>query len=233
MSNEDSQLALSLEFFSSRDKREVLLVSNIEEQFSTDFTEVIETSPLAVPEGSPEWFVHVRRIEMSGYKLTNINVICYKSRPQTGVPKHKPGIVTKNNPLVSGSSTEYFAVLGNIIVRSVEEPKFPPSSSWLVQTPHVRRTTSPDGTRTLDVHITWELKDNGSGWVAFERYNMYVMEIATEDENPLAKLQNVPKYIGVAHVKAFYALNLAIPSSISSFKFIIQVCGVDGTIGKK
>ncbi|XP_008454832.3 cytosolic endo-beta-N-acetylglucosaminidase 1-like [Cucumis melo] len=231
MSNEDSQLALSLEFFSSTDKREVLLVSNIKEQFSTDFTEVIETSPLAVPGRSPDWFVHVGRILMSGYRLTNINVVCYRSKPQTGVPKHKPGVVMKNHPLVS-SSSEYFARLGNIIVRSVDEPNFPPPSSWLVRTPHVRRTTDPDGTRTLDVHITWELKDNSSDWVVFERYNMYVMEIAKEDKNPLAKLQNVPKYVGVAHVKAFYASNIAIPSGISGFKFIIQVCGVDGSIQK-
>ncbi|XP_038877781.1 LOW QUALITY PROTEIN: cytosolic endo-beta-N-acetylglucosaminidase 1-like [Benincasa hispida] len=228
-SNGDSQLGLLLEFFSSTDKRKVLLASSNEKQFSTDFSEVIETTPVEVPGLSPDWFVYMGRIQMSGYKLTNINVVCYRSSSKTSALKHKCGVVGKNNSLNCSSSSDYFAVLGNVIVRSVEEPDLPPPSSWLVKSPYVRRTTSADGTRTLDIHIVWELKDSSSDKV-FERYNVYVMEVVEEGNNPLAKLHNVPKYLGVAHVKAFYASNLAIPSGISGFKFIIQVCGVDGSV---
>lgn len=229
MSNGDSQLGLSLELFSSTNKRKVLLASSTEKQFSSDYSEVIETTPLKVPGLHTDWFVHVGRIQMNGYKLTNINVVCYRSSPETGTPIHKSGVVGKSNTLDCNSLSEYFAVFGNIIVRSVEEPDLPPSSSWLVESPYVRRTTSPGGTKTLDVHIIWKLKDSCSDKV-FERYNVYVMEVAEEGKNLLRKLQNVPKYFGMAHVKAFYVSTLPVPSSTSGFKFIIQVCGVDGSV---
>lgn len=227
-SNGDSQLGLSLEFLSSTNKRKLLLTSSIQKRFSNDFSEVIETTPLEVPGLSPDWFVQVGRFQINGYKLTNINILCYRSSLKTEEPKFKSRLVDKNNTLDHESSSKYFAVLGNITLQSHEEPDLPPYKSWLVESPYIKWTPSPEGTRILDIKITWKLKDS-SNHTMVEHYNVYVVKVAENCENCPGELQNVPEYLGVAHVEAFYVSNLAVPSSTSGLKFMIQVCGVDGS----
>lgn len=230
-SNGDSQIGLSLEFLSSTNKRKLLLASNIEKQFSNDFSEVIKTTPHKVPGLSPDWFLQVASIQKNGYKLTNINILCYRSSPGTGEPKHKSRRVGKHNTLDHDALFEYFAVLGNITLRSVKEPDLPPHSSWLVESQYIKWSPGPEGTKILDIKIIWKLRDRSSHMV-FEHYNIYVIKVTKKGENRLGEFQNVPQYLGVAHVEVFYVSNLAVPSSTSGLKFIIQVCGVDGSSQK-
>lgn len=128
--------------------------------------------------------------------------------------------------------SEYFAVLGNFALRSSDEQRdLPPYDSWLVESQFIKWTPGPEGTQTLDIKIIWKLKDDSSDTV-FDHYNVYVVKVAEKGENRHGGLPNVPEYLGVAHVEAFYVSNLAVPSSTSSLKFIIQVCGVDGSSQK-
>lgn len=197
-------------------------------QFSNDFSEVIETTTLEAPRISPHWSVQVGCIQMNGYKLTNINILCYRSSLEINEPKYISELVDKNNTLDCSSPSKYFAVLGNITLRACEEPDLPPNASWIVESPYIKWTPSPEGTRTLDIKITWKLKDSCNHTV-IDHYNVYVVKVAEGCNSHLDKLQNVPEYLGVAHVEAFYVSNLAVPSSTSCLKFTIQVCGVDGS----
>ncbi|XP_022957025.1 cytosolic endo-beta-N-acetylglucosaminidase 1-like [Cucurbita moschata] len=226
--NGDSQLGLSLEFLSSTNKRKLLLAPSTKKKFSNDFSEVIETTPLELPGLSPDWFVQAGSIQMNGYKLTNINILCYRSSHENDEPSHKSGLVDKNNAPDGNSSSEYFAMLGNITLRSHEEPDLPPYNSWLIEGQYIKWTPSPEGTRTLDIKIVWKLKDSRSHTV-YEHYNIYVIKVGEKGENRLGELHNVAEYLGVTHVEAFYVSNLAVPSSTSGLKFMIQVCGVDGS----
>ncbi|XP_004148185.2 cytosolic endo-beta-N-acetylglucosaminidase 1 isoform X2 [Cucumis sativus] len=225
--NGDSQVGLSLEFLSNTNKRKLLLTSSIQKQFSNDFSEVIETTPLEAPRISPHWSVQVGRIQMNGYKLTNINILCYRSSLETTEPKYTSEL-DKNNTLDRNSSSKYFAVLGSITLRTCEEPDLPPSDSWIVESPYTKWTPSPEGTRTLDIKITWKLKDS-SNHTVMDHYNVYVVKVAEGCKSHVDEIQNVPEYLGVAHVEAFYVSNLAVHSSTSRLKFMIQVCGVDGS----
>ncbi|KAG8644856.1 hypothetical protein MANES_10G008500v8 [Manihot esculenta] len=137
-----------------------------------------------------------------------------------------------NNDTSAQVSSEYFAVLGHITIKtSKENPVFPPSSSWLVEGQYIKLSSGSQGSKKLSVKITWKLKD-GSKFQS-SKYNIYVEKLAkTATGNSGGRVEDIQEYIGVAYVEAFYVYDLAIPSNITSLKFIVQVCGVDGACQK-
>ncbi|GFP86568.1 cytosolic endo-beta-n-acetylglucosaminidase [Phtheirospermum japonicum] len=115
---------------------------------------------------------------------------------------------------------QYYAILGDIkFTKSGEITTFPPSASWLVDGQFISWASGPNGSKLLSVKITWKLKDGSAD--AFTKYNVYV-----------SKLTRARDYVGVALVKTFYVSNLEVASSVSSLKFVIQVCGLDGSCQK-
>ncbi|KAL1348242.1 hypothetical protein HN51_024215 [Arachis hypogaea] len=159
---------------------------------------------------STEWIMHEFTIDMNGYTLTEIRAMCYRQDHELTLNSRRLG-----HDLV----TDYSAILGHVTITPSEyKPSFPISNSWLVNGEYIDLKSSPKGdSKLLSVKISWKLKEE-KDYSVFSHYNVYM-----ENES------KVKEYIGVAHVNSFYVSELEVPSATSSFKFIIQVCNVDGT----
>lgn len=217
----DSQLGLSLQFSSTMNKSmSILLASQEIYQFSSKFSQVITTRPHEKPGNSPGWVIQEASIAMNGYKLTEIHAVCYRSKPEF----NKPG--PAHNPV------KYFAVLGHITIKNSEKKSgFPPSSSWLVEAQFIKWTSVSRGSKTLSVKLIWKLKDGTD--TVFPNYNIYAKKLAKQVVSDRdGSLEDVPKYLGMAHVETFYVSDLSVPCETSSLKFVVQVCAADGTCQK-
>jgi len=108
------------------------------------------------------------------------------------------------------------------------KPDFPVSTAWLVDGEFINWISDPLDSRILSVKISWKLKKGKKD--VFQHYNVYVEKLPKlEDGNQSTRLEHVQEYLGVAHVNCYYVSEIKVPPSISSLKFIIQVCGFDGT----
>lgn len=68
---------------------------------------------------------------------------------------------------------------------------------------------------------------------SFLRYYIYVENAAPKtDGKQESKLEDRVKYLGVAHVQAFYVSEIDIPLGVTSLKFVIQACAADGAFKK-
>ncbi|KAK9913782.1 hypothetical protein M0R45_037591 [Rubus argutus] len=223
-SDNNSRLGLFLNFVSTLNEiKSVLLVSWNSNQFSSKFSTVIRTCQLEKPGTAPGWVIEESIIRMKGYRLTEIHAVCYKSKPEFDerIPKSKSSQDTSRTQ----NSTEYYAVLGHISIKTCgQNSEFPPSDSWLVEGQYIQWTTGSKDGKSLSLKITWKLKDGNDS--AFSTYNIYVEKLAE------GKPKEEHSYLGVARVEAFYVHNMAVPSDTSSIKFIIQVCGGDGSVQK-
>ncbi|KAL1307977.1 hypothetical protein HN51_049888 [Arachis hypogaea] len=159
---------------------------------------------------STEWIMHEFTIDMNGYTLTEIRAMCYRQDHE---------LTLNSRRLDHDLVTDYSAILGHVTITPSEyKPSFPVSNSWLVNGEYIDLKSSPKGdSKLLSVKISWKLKEE-KDYSVFSHYNVYM-----ENES------KVKEYIGVAHVNSFYVSELEVPSATSSFKFIIQVCNVDGT----
>ncbi|KAK4273731.1 hypothetical protein QN277_017070 [Acacia crassicarpa] len=219
-SDSNSSLALALEFTSIANERTSVLVTSQEmNQLSNKFNKVLMTRELKGV--SPEWVVHEGTITMNGYKLTEILAVCYRSEPQFNVPRLKSRSYGPDNAV--GSSTNYFAVLGHITVKSsAHNSDFPVSTSWLVGAEYIKWTSDSEGSKTLSLKLLWELKDGRN--YEFLNYKVYVEKLSGQTERV-----REPEYLGIAQVNCYYVSDLKIPSVVSRVKFIIQACSDDGT----
>ncbi|OVA02795.1 hypothetical protein BVC80_9093g151 [Macleaya cordata] len=111
----------------------------------------------------------------------------------------------------------------NISCQAFQFVKDDQTNSWVVKGEYISWTNTGSGdSKSLSIKIFWRLdKEDGS---LFSKYNIYVSKIAAVD----GKTEEANQYLGVARVKAFYVPDLVVPAGISSLKFIIQVCGIDG-----
>ncbi|KAM5556757.1 cytosolic endo-beta-N-acetylglucosaminidase 1 [Rosa sericea] len=222
-SENNSRLGLFLNFVSTLNKKKsVLLVSWNSNQFSSKFSTVIRTRQLERPGTAPGWVIEESSIRMKGYRLTDIHAVCYRSKPEFDekIPKSK----TSQDNSCAHNSTEYYAVLGHISMKSCgQNSNFPPSDSWLVEGQFIQWTTGSEDSKYLSLKIAWKLKDGNDS--AYSTYNIYVEKLA--EGKPRGH-----SYLGVARVEAFYVYDLAVPSDTSTIKFIIQVCGGDGSSQK-
>ncbi|KAM4093719.1 hypothetical protein ACB094_06G139600 [Castanea mollissima] len=217
----DSQLGLSLQFSSTMNKSmSILLASQEIYQFSSKFSQVITTRPHEKPGNSPGWVIQEASIAMNGYTLTEIYAVCYRSKPKFNKPR------PAHNPV------KYFAVLGHITIKNSEKKSgFPPSSSWIVEAQFIKWASVSQGSKTLSVKLIWKLKDGTD--TVFPNYNIYAKKLAKQVvSDQYGSLEDVPKYLGTAHVEAFYVSDLSVPCETSSLKFIVQVCAADGTCQK-
>lgn len=216
-SDSNSSLGLKLEFTSTGEGRRasILLASREVNNFSDKFSKVIMTRER---KGfSSGWVINEGVVAMSGYTLREIHAVCYRSD-------------SNDNDGTVASPSEYFALLGHITIKSVDyKSDFPLSSSWLVDGSCIKWTSDPLGSKTLDVKISWKLKHENS--YLFLKFNVYLVKLSKQaGGNPGTTLEDVKEYLGVAQVSCFYVSDLKVSSDTSTLKFIIQVCGVDGTI---
>ncbi|KAJ9160381.1 hypothetical protein P3X46_025788 [Hevea brasiliensis] len=227
-----SLLGLSLQFSSTLNERISVLIAPWEtNQLSNKFSQVIVPNRVNKQELAPGWVIQESSIEMNGYTLTEIHAVCYRPKPEIGKLSLEHKSDGHNDKLAQGPS-EYFAVLGHITIKtSKDNPVFPPSSSWLVEGQYIKWSSGSQGSKSLSVKIAWKLKD-GSNFQS-SKYNIYVEKLAkTTVGNSGGRVEGIQEYIGVAYVEAFYVYDLSIPSTTTTLKFIIQVCGVDGASQK-
>ncbi|KAF7816514.1 cytosolic endo-beta-N-acetylglucosaminidase 1 [Senna tora] len=220
-SDSNSSLGLALEFTSStKERTSVLLTSQEKNIFSSKFSKVLITRELKGL--SSEWVVYEGSIAMNGYILKEIHAVCYRSDLPFNEPRLKSRSYGPDSAVAS--STDYFAVLGQMTIKtSAYKPDFPESTSWLVDGKYIKWTSDPQGSKTLSLKLAWNLKD-GKNHV-FPNYKVYVKKVLKQADS----VPPVPEYIGVAQVNCFYVSDLKIPSDTSSIKFIIQVSSIDGT----
>lgn len=222
-SDGDSLLGLSLDFSSVGNGRaSVFLASHGDavltmNQFSSKYSKVIMPHRVTKLE-SIEWILQENAVAMPGHTLTEIRAVCYKLKPEIDEAHSIDHRKKKSG---------YHAILGHL---SVQTPGhnviFPPSSSWLVDCESIKWESG--SVRVVSITILWRLKD-GNDLSEFQNYRIYVEKISEADANLAGNHQGQQEYLGLAQVEAFYVSELPVPSGTTSLKFIIQVCGVDGT----
>ncbi|KAJ8432960.1 hypothetical protein Cgig2_032792 [Carnegiea gigantea] len=222
-SDGDSLLGLSLDFSSIGNGRasvflashgDALLTMN---QFSSKYSKVIMPHRVTKLE-SIEWILQENAVAMPGHTLTEIRAVCYKLKPEIDEAHSIDHRKKKSG---------YHAILGHLSVQTPgQNVIFPPSSSWLVDCESIKWESS--SVRVVSITILWRLKD-GNDLSKFENYRIYVEKISEADANLAGNHRGQQEYLGLAQVEAFYVAELPVPSGTTSLKFIIQVCGVDGT----
>lgn len=218
-SNGNSSLGLKLVFTSNNDeKNEVLLTSGEVNNLSSKFNKVITTRE---HKGfSPGWVINESAIAMNRYTLNEIHAVCYRSNSSLSDCKD----------CTVASPSDYYALLGHVTIKNSDyKSDFPVSSSWLVDGKYIKWTSGSEGSKTLNIKISWTLKD-GKNYLSL-KYNIYLAKLSKQaGGDPGTTLEPVKEYLGVAQVNCFYVSDLEVTSDTSSLKFIIQVCSVDGTI---
>ncbi|KAK9159180.1 hypothetical protein Scep_005754 [Stephania cephalantha] len=216
-----SLLGLSLKFISEgNNETSFLLASSDTDQFADEFDKVImpheaENLKNDVVPKAPGWIIQESSILMKDQTLTEIRILCYK-------PKHQ----LEDNESAQDTS-DYYASLGHITIRrSSQNPIFPSANSWVVNGQNISWSSGSQGTKTLSIKIVWSLV--GRDDKLFSGYNIYVDKVKSNVDGAPEKIGET-QYLGVARVKAFYVTKLVVPAGISSLRFIIQVCGADGT----
>ncbi|KAL2227380.1 UNVERIFIED_CONTAM: Cytosolic endo-beta-N-acetylglucosaminidase 1, partial [Sesamum indicum] len=229
-SSRNSLLGLALVLLSATDERKSVLLAVsgntllTMNQFSSHYTTVIMPRRVTKAEGESKWILQESRLDMAGHKLKEIRAVCYRSKLEKSAE-------AVSNTLSDGPS-EYYAILGDIkITTAGDNSKFPPSDSWLVDGQFVSWTAGSQGSKLLSVQIVWQLKVGNTD--PFPKYNICVDKLtSTSSGNQILMLSEGNKYLGVAVAKTFYVADLEVPSGVSSLKFMIQVCGLDGDCQK-
>ncbi|KAI4306874.1 hypothetical protein L6164_030116 [Bauhinia variegata] len=226
-SDGNSLLGLALEFSSTTNERKSVLFSSQEmNHLPSKFSHIRMTRELKGL--APGWVIHKGTFAMNGYTLTSIYGVCYRSNSylfnKLSLESRSSGHDSTESP-----STDYYVVLGHVTIKTSDyTPNFPASNSWLVDGEYIKWTSGPEGSKALSVKISWKLKDGNNP--AFPNYKIYVQKLSKEaDDKPDAVLGSEQEYLGSAHTSCFYVSDLQLPSGTSSLKFIIQVCGADGT----
>ncbi|XP_015944259.1 cytosolic endo-beta-N-acetylglucosaminidase 1 [Arachis duranensis] len=224
-SDGNSSLGLKLAFTSTTNKREyILLASQPLNNFSGNFSKAIMTDGNKGP--SPGWVINQGTITMNGYTLAEIHAVCYRCDSPTN--KLRWLYSSDSSDSTSASTSDYFAILGHISIQTLEyKSDFPVASSWQVDTKYMKWTPGPQGSKILSLQISWELKDGKNH--QFRSYNVYLVK-SSKQEGTSSRLEHVKEYLGVAQAKCYYVSELKVPSGTYSLKFIIQVCGDDGTL---
>ncbi|XP_057523249.1 cytosolic endo-beta-N-acetylglucosaminidase 1 isoform X1 [Amaranthus tricolor] len=214
----DSLVGILLEFLSTEGEIEsVLLASHGDtlrtmNRFSSKFSKVIMPHRVVKPESSDGWILQETVISMPGYTLTEICAVCYKLRNEW-----------------EEKISEYYAILGHLSIKSPDQNVlFPSSSSWVVECQDVTWKPSTGETKFVSFTMVWKLMDESNS-NEFQKYNIYVEKTSESDEILNVKLQAIPEFLGIALVEAFYVSDLLVPYGVSSLKFTVQVCGLDGS----
>ncbi|KAM7270374.1 hypothetical protein ACFE04_029588 [Oxalis oulophora] len=217
---ENSHLGLALEFSSAMNKSKSVLLANWEtNQASNKFDLVVSPKQVKKSDTAPEWVIQKSSISMNGYTLTEIQIVCYRSKSSK----------LKQISDSQAVSLDFSAVLGHIAIKTPDQHTvFPPLSSWVVDSQYIKWTPGSNDSKTLSVKINWKLNNGDDS--SFLKYNMYIVKQLSKVSRKLGgAIEESPEYLGVAHVKMFYVSDLVVPATTSALKFIIQVCSIDGT----
>ncbi|KAL5974939.1 hypothetical protein ACLOJK_031615 [Asimina triloba] len=234
----NSMLGISLKFSDTNGKASILLAPggstflpthNEINKFSKVITPVEITDPKA-----GGWVIQSSAINMEGFTLTDIQIVCYNKRKPKLRGSTSADDGSDKNITPSTLSSNFSALLGHITIRNSEQNMvFPPASSWDVTSKDESWGSGSQGSKTLSVMIVWHLKDGIVDESVFVQYNVYVENTAKKAVEVASQPIGVSEeFLGLARVQAFYVSDLVVPSGVSSLKFIIQVCGVDGSIQK-
>ncbi|KAK4743173.1 hypothetical protein SAY87_001174 [Trapa incisa] len=215
-----SKIGLHLEFSSPENELNTILLapsstaSNTLSRLLGKFPKVAISHRSSDLEPAPEsgWIIEENSIAVDGSTLTGIHAVCYHDKPD-------------DDELVQTES-EFYAVMGHILIDTPEHhSNFLPASSWVVEGYHVKWGSA----NSLSVKIVWKLKE-GEASLPYHKYNVYVEKMANESEpdSLVGRLRDGLEFIGTAHVAAFYVSELAVPTGISTVRFIIQAWGDDG-----
>ncbi|GMH04183.1 hypothetical protein Nepgr_006022 [Nepenthes gracilis] len=211
----NSLVGLSLSFSSTvNERKEVLLASGgntllTMNQFSCKFSAVIMPHRVTEVKTGKGWTIQEHNISMEGYKLTTIQAVCYKLKPEA-------------DELKTSSTSKFYAALGHLTIKADQSVTFPSSTSWLVEGQLIKwEEDGAEDSKFLSLKVVWKLKD-GNNFVP-QKYIVFVEKISDGSRT------RTREFMGVAAVEAFYVSRLPIPSGTACLKFIIQVWGVDGT----
>ncbi|GLT92927.1 hypothetical protein SLE2022_107370 [Rubroshorea leprosula] len=226
-SEENPLFGLSLKFFSEEYGKESFLLATLTmTDILSKFMEVITPNQVRKPEMARGWVLMDYTIRKSGWTLTEINAVCYKPTAKTS--KQDPDSESSDQDNTSASvAGKYHVLLGHITIKNSEKSLgFLPATSWLLKSETLQNTGSK-----LSLNITWKLKDGEEP--SFLRYHIYVENAATKTHGKQeSQLEDSVKYLGVAHVHAFYVSEIDIPPGVTILKFIIQACAADGAFQK-
>ncbi|KAG9141581.1 hypothetical protein Leryth_023959 [Lithospermum erythrorhizon] len=230
-----SLLGLVLHLSSATNERKkVLLTSDgnsllTMEKFSSQFNHMITPHQVTKLETEPGWTISNFCFAFEEHMLTKISALCYKLENIVNV-QATPGSSSRSIPMFAAGS-EYYAVLGHIFINGYAQNfQFPPSTSWLLENQYIKWSSASQESN-LSIKLTWRLKNGNADM--FSRYNIYVSKISpSSNENLVDVIHGLEEYVGVAETEDFYVSDLVIPSGVSTLKFIIQVCSLDGACQK-
>lgn len=168
---------------------------------------------------------------MHGYTLTDIHIVCYrKGKHDLQKPMLEHESVDQEGTLSAPKLLDFNASLGHISIRtSTHNMVYPPAADWVVKGQYISWASSSQGNKTVSLKIIWNLKHGFGDALLFSKYNIYVENPAKQVVVDADDVSISAEYIGVARTQAFYVSSFTIPSNTSSLKFIIQVCGIDGS----
>ncbi|WCJ19946.1 Cytosolic endo-beta-N-acetylglucosaminidase 1 [Euphorbia peplus] len=228
-SDPGSLIGLSFHFSSVLNERKSILITphNLNKS-SNNFDKVIVPRSLDTPETAvPGWTIQESSIQMNGYTLTEIHVVCYRPNPETRNLTFGYSSDEHDHHPSAPNPSGYYASIGDIRIKNTKQtPNFPSPSSWLVEGQNVKWSPGPQDSKLLSAKMVWKLKDGSK--FEFSKYNIFIENV------PKNAAQNSGErvYIGAAYVEAFYVFNISVPSSTSSVKLIVQACSIDGVFSK-
>ncbi|XP_074568960.1 cytosolic endo-beta-N-acetylglucosaminidase 1-like [Curcuma longa] len=220
--DENSLLGLYLELLSEINGRTCVLIASDSESFTNTglkYNIIIKPQIKDKVEDVLPWVIHEAVLTLSDYTLAGIYMVyTLKSRGLITIQNNKSSSQEGTLPETSGSSL-YYASLGHISIRNKEDGvEYPPADLWITQAHNILCTSDSLGNKILNVKLTWKLNEGTT--TSFQRYNIY------------ADSGSGPQYLGFARVEAFYVSDLSVYIGVTTLRFIIQVCGLDGTCQK-
>ncbi|XP_010921546.1 cytosolic endo-beta-N-acetylglucosaminidase 1 [Elaeis guineensis] len=231
----NSILGLSLDFSSEiNGRRSILIINDVQSRSTVNhwrnkydeiiYSQVKKTTMEVLADAA--WIVCEASVKMSGYILTGIHVVGSNMR-RPGMTESATMHSTKleNETVSTDGFSPYCASLGHITIRTSEQSMaFPPADSWITEGQHISWTSLSQETKAVSLKIAWILKSGNT--TSFMNYNIYVEKIAKDATSD--RIYKVPSYLGIAKVETFYVSDLDVPSGVTSLRFIIQGCGLDG-----
>ncbi|RWR81306.1 cytosolic endo-beta-N-acetylglucosaminidase 1-like protein [Cinnamomum micranthum f. kanehirae] len=235
-SDGNSLLGLALGFAKENKRSSILLATGqalhqLTNKFDKIITPLQVTSSVAEVQQATGWIIQETSIQMHGYTLTDIHIVCYrKGKHDLQKPMLEHESVDQEGTLSAPKLLDFNASLGHISIRtSMHDMVYPPAADWVVKGQYISWASGSQGNKTVSLKIIWNLKHGFGDALLFSKYNIYVEKPAKQVVVDADDVSISAEYIGVARTQAFYVSSFTIPSNTSSLKFIIQVCGIDGS----
>ncbi|XP_039135920.1 LOW QUALITY PROTEIN: cytosolic endo-beta-N-acetylglucosaminidase 1 [Dioscorea cayenensis subsp. rotundata] len=211
-----SLLGIAFGFSSNTNTKTSILLANDTQTFplvqlEKNYGRIMSSQIKSIAEVSDsKWVILESSIQMKGYTLTDIRVVSYIKRV-TGTGEQ-------------ATDQPYDASLGHISIRNTSgNMEFPSADAWIVEGQNISwASPGASGIRTVSLKLIWKLKAGQTS--SFVKYNIYVEKQSKDADGDANK-----DYLGIARVNAFYISDLEVANGVTSLRFIVQVCGLDGS----